>query len=180
MPNAVFTNLKSKHKINNILTGGIIMEELLIIKRLKENAEPPYHLLYTADPSKVAVEDYISRGKCYVAYNDKKELVGSYVLLQTRPFIIELINLAVEEKFQKKGNGRKLVEHAINEARILGYEVLEICTGNSSLRQLGIYQRAGFSINSIDLDFFRRHYSESIWEDGIECRHLISLRIGLV
>lgn len=156
------------------------MEQLLIIKKMDDTIEPPYHLFYAADPSKQAVEDYINRGKCYVAYNEKKELVGVYVLLQTRPFVVELVNVSVEKKFQKKGNGRKLVEHAINEARLLGFEILEISTGNSSLKQLGLYQRAGFTINSIDYDFFRRYYPEPIWEDGIECRHLIRLRIDLV
>lgn len=155
------------------------MEDLLIIRKLDDGMEPPYELLNEADPSKEAVDDYLLRGICYTAYNSLKELVGTYVLLKTRPFMIELVNISVAEKFRKQGNGKKLLEHAIDQARILGYDVLEVCTGNSSIRQLSLYQKAGFSIYSIDYDFFRRHYSEAIWEDGIECRHLIHLRIDM-
>ena len=155
------------------------MEELLIINKLGSGVVPPYDLLLEADPSREAIDDYISRGDCYTAYNSSKELVGVYVLLKTRPFTIELANIAIVEKFRRKGNARILLEHAINQARLLGYDMLEVCTGNSSIRQLMIYQKSGFTIYSIDYDFFRRNYSEVLWENGIECRHLIKLRIDL-
>ena len=155
------------------------MEKLLIINKLGVEDVPPYELLLEADPSKEAIDDYIARGECYTAYNSSKELVGVYVLLKTRPFTIELVNIAVVDKFREKGNARILLEHAINQSRLLGYDMLEVCTGNSSIRQLMIYQKAGFTIYSIDYDFFRRNYSEVIWENGIECRHLIKLRIDI-
>lgn len=155
------------------------MEDLLIIERLETRLEAPYELLLEADPSKEAIEDYLERGECFTAYNSSKELVGVYVLLKTRPFTIELINIAISKKFRQKGNAKKLLEHAIDQSRLMGYETLEVATGNSSLRQLMIYQKAGFSIYSIDYDFFRRNYSEPIWENNIECRHLIRLRMDI-
>lgn len=152
---------------------------MLIIEKLKDKELAPYHLLNLADPSDEAVKDYLERGTCYVAYNAKKEAIGVYVLLQTRPFTIELVNVAVDEEYQGQGYGKKLVEHAIEEARNMGFDVLEIGTGNSGIKQLSLYQKAGFSISSIDFDFFKKHYPEPIWEDGIECRHMIRLSLDL-
>ena len=34
-------------------------------------------------------------------------------------------------------------------------------------------------IDGIDRDFFRRNYPEPIFENGIECRHMVRLRIEL-
>lgn len=157
------------------------MDEVLIIKRLEDNTNPPYELLNLAEPfMKVSMDDYIERGICYMAYNSSKQLVGAYVLLKTQPFIIELVNVSIDKAFRGKGNGRRLVEHAISQAIILGYEILEIGVGNSSIDLLASYQREGFNISSIEFDFFKKHYPETIIENGIECRHLIKLRMQLI
>ncbi len=152
---------------------------MLVIEKLKEKEVPPYHLLNLADPSDKAVKDYLERGECYIACNANKEVIGVYVLLRTRPFTIELVNVAVDEVHRGNGYGRKLVEHAIEQARLDGFEVEEVGTGKSSTNQLALYQKAGFNITSIDYDFFRKHYSEPIWENGIECRHMIRMSMDL-
>lgn len=151
---------------------------MLIIEQLKEKETPPYDLLNMADPSDEAIKDYLKRGTCYIA-STENEAIGVYVLLQTRPFTIELVNVAIAEEYRGLGYGKKLVAHAIEEARIRGFHVMEVGTGNASIKQLGLYQKAGFVINSIDYDFFRKHYQEPIWEDGIECRHMIRLTMDL-
>lgn len=153
--------------------------DILIIERLKEREEAPLHLLNLADPSDKAVKDYLERGMCYIASNPDKEIIGVYVLLQTRPFTIELVNVAVDKDYQGMGYGKKLVQHAIEEARNMGFDVLEVGTGNAGIKQLGLYQKAGFTMTSIDFDFFRKHYPEPIWEDGIECRHMIRMSMDL-
>ena len=153
--------------------------EIFIIERLKDKEHAPYHLLNLADPSDKAVKDYLNRGFCYVACNAEKQVIGVYVLLQTRPFTVELVNLAVDEEYQGQGYGKRLVAHAINEARDMGFDVLEVGTGNAGTKQLALYQKTGFSISSIDFDFFRKHYPEPIWENGIECRHMIRLSMDL-
>lgn len=152
---------------------------MLVIEKLREKEIPPYHLLNLADPSDKAVKDYLERGECYIACSENKDVIGVYVLLRTRPFTIELVNVAVDEEHQGKGYGRKLVEHAIEQARLEGFDVLEVGTGNSSTQQLALYQKAGFNITSIDYDFFRKHYAEPIWENDIECRHMIRMSIDL-
>ncbi|QGQ45538.1 GNAT family N-acetyltransferase [Metabacillus sediminilitoris] len=64
---------------------------------------------------------------------------------------------------------------AIQIARNKGYKTIEIGTGNSSIGQLAFYQKCGFRIIGVDLDFFIRHYPEEIFENGKHCRDMIRL-----
>lgn len=144
------------------------------IRSLDQNEDYPMELLLLADPSREIVEDYVDRGELFVA-EDTKQIIGVYVLLPTRPETVELVNVAVSEKFQGKGIGKKLVEDVVEEAKRKGYKTIEVGTGNSIIGQLVLYQKCGFRISGIDIDFFVRHYSEEIFENGIQCRDMIRL-----
>ncbi|EPZ59869.1 hypothetical protein H477_0702 [[Clostridium] sordellii ATCC 9714] len=102
------------------------------IRKLSKVDEIPYKLLYSADPSIESVNDYLDRGDCYIAYNND-EVLGVYVLIKTRPSILEIVNIAVEESYQGSGIGKKLVASAIDKARELKVKTLEVGTGNSSI-----------------------------------------------
>jgi GNAT superfamily N-acetyltransferase len=146
----------------------------MIIRKLNKDEEAPMNLLLLADPSMKMIEEYLQRGECFVAESDD-QIIGSYVLLPTRPEVIELVNIAVIEEQHGKGIGKGLLKHAIEEAKSKGYKTIEIGTGNSSIGQLALYQKCGFRITGVDKDFFIRHYSEEIYENGIRCRDMIRL-----
>ncbi|MGG0720269.1 GNAT family N-acetyltransferase [Robertmurraya massiliosenegalensis] len=144
------------------------------IRKLKSLEEPPMELLLLADPSTELVKEYVKRGECFVAEKEQ-EIIGSYVLLPTRPETVELVNIAVAESEQGNGIGKQLVRDAINRAKEQGYKTIEVGTGNSSIDQLALYQKCNFRIVGVDLDFFSRHYEEKIIENGIWCRDMIRL-----
>lgn len=146
----------------------------MIIRKLEQEESPPIELLLTADPSERLVKEYLKTGICYIA-EEKNQWIGVYVLLPIKEESIELINLAVVEIYQGKGLGKKLVMHAVKEAKKLGYKVIEVGTGNSSIGQLALYQKCGFRINRIDKDFFLINYEEEIYENGIQCVDMIRL-----
>lgn len=146
----------------------------MIIRKLRFDEDPPIKLLLLADPSRKLVDDYIKRGDCFVA-EIEHQIVGVYVLLPTTPETVELVNVAVTEDLHGKGIGKQLVSHAIETARSKGYKTIEVGTGNSSIGQLALYQKCGFRMVGVDLDFFIRHYSEEIYENGIRCRDMIRL-----
>ncbi|MGM9986106.1 MAG: GNAT family N-acetyltransferase, partial [Bacillaceae bacterium] len=146
----------------------------MTIRQLGKDEALPLHLLLLADPSEEIVMEYTKRGNCYIAIIEEK-IVGVYVLIQTRPLTMELINIAVDEAYQGKGIGKLLVLDAINEAKLAGMKVIEVGTGNSSLSQLGLYQKCGFRITGVDKDFFKIHYKEDIFENGIQCIDMIRL-----
>ncbi|EJS67239.1 GNAT family N-acetyltransferase [Bacillus cereus] len=138
----------------------------------------PKSLLLLADPSERQIDTYVERGLTYVAMQEDK-VIGVYVLLETRPKTMEIMNLAVVEHMQGKGIGKKLLKHAIETAKGYGIFKLEIGTGNSSVSQLALYQKCGFRIFSIDFDYFSKHYEEEIVENEIVCRDMIRLAMEL-
>ena len=146
----------------------------MFIRKLNIDEEPPMDLLLLADPSKVIVEEYMQRGECFVAESDA-QIIGVYVLLPTRPETVELVNIALIETQHGKGFGKQLVINAIEVAKSKGYKTIEVGTGNSSIGQLALYQKCGFRITGVDIDFFIRHYPEELFENGIQCRDMVRL-----
>ncbi|OMP68318.1 GNAT family N-acetyltransferase [Domibacillus epiphyticus] len=150
----------------------------MVIRKLKTAEEIPMDLLLLADPSRTLIEDYVRRGTCFLTESND-QIIGVYVLLPTRPETIELVNVAVSETHHGMGIGKRLVTDAIQKARSGGYRTIEVGTGNSSLGQLALYQKCGFRITGVDRDFFIKHYSEEIFENGIQCRDMIRLSLDL-
>ncbi|AZB44800.1 GNAT family N-acetyltransferase [Bacillus sp. FJAT-42376] len=144
------------------------------IRKLKIDEKPPMDLLLLADPSPSAVEDYRKRGECFIAERDEK-IMGVYILLASRPETAELVNVAVAEDEQGKGIGKRLVMDADHTAKRKGFKTIEVGTGNSGIGQITLYQKCGFRIVGVDLDFFIRRYPEEIFENGIPCRDMIRL-----
>ena len=145
-----------------------------IIRSLEKEDPVPYEILLLADPSKAVIDEYIHRGEISMVVAHE-EPIGIVVLLHTRPQTYEIVNLAVKEPCQGKGVGRALLRHAILQAKDQGASTVEIGTGNSSLDQLGFYQREGFRITGIDRDFFIKHYPDPIIENGIPCVDMLRL-----
>lgn len=144
------------------------------IKRLEKHENVPMELLLLADPSKSIVEDYVAKGDCFIAESEG-QIIGVYVLLPTRPKTVEIVNVAVAKAHQGKGIGKTLVNDAIHVAKTQRYKTIEIGTGNSSIGQLALYQKCGFRIVSVDHNYFIKHYSEEIYENGIQCIDMIRL-----
>lgn len=144
------------------------------IRIINEDEAFPMELLLLADPSREIVEAYINRGECYIA-EIEQQAVGVYVLLPTRPKTVELVNIAVIKGQHGRGIGKRLVLDAIKVAKAKGYKTIDVGTGNSSIGQLALYQKCGFRIIGVDIDFFIKNYSEKIFENGIQCRDMVRL-----
>jgi ribosomal protein S18 acetylase RimI-like enzyme len=132
-------------------------------------APPPWELLLDADPFRARVEAYLPESQCLVARRGGAVL-GVLVLRGD-----EILNLAVSPFARGGGIGRALLDAAAAAAREGGHGVLRVGTGNSSLGNLGFYQKCGFRITGVDRDFFTRLYPDPITEDGIPCRDLVLL-----
>lgn len=104
---------------------------------------------------------------------------ASTVLLHTRPFTAEVVNIAVAPEYQRRGIATALLQHAVRTARDAGFRLLEIGTGDIGAGQIALYERCGFVRCGIDEDYFRKHYPAPIFENGVECRHMVRLRMEL-
>mgnify|MGYP001519405142 CR=1 FL=1 len=127
---------------------------------------PDRSLLLLADESEESVADYAGRGTTYAACRSG-QILGQYVLLHTRPFTAEVVNIAVAPEYQRRG------------IATAGFRLLEIGTGDIGAGQIALYERCGFVRCGIDEDYFRKHYPAPIFENGVECRHMVRLRMEL-
>lgn len=150
----------------------------MVIRSLRKDEQTPWDLLLLADPSEEMVSSYLKDSFCYVAELDNS-VVGTIVLFPKSKDIVEIMNIAVSEYMQGKGIGSKLIKHGIEAAKEEGFKTVAIGTGNSSISQLALYQKAGFRIIGIDQDFFVRNYPEPIYENGIQCRDMIKLSMQI-
>jgi len=129
-------------------------------------------LLLLADPNQDMVRSYISAADIILAKLEQQP-VAVALLVQEPEF--ELKNIAVDPQFQGRGLAKELIAHVSARAKQLGAERLLVATGNSSLQQLGLYQKCGFRIEGVKTDFFS-DYPEDIIENGILCQDLVLLR----
>jgi hypothetical protein len=56
---------------------------------------------------------------------------------------------------------------------------VEVGTGSTGVEQLYLYQKCGFRMTHIDRDFFVRHYSEPIVENGLVLRDMVRLSLDI-
>ena len=133
-----------------------------------------WELLLKADPSKKQIVKYIENGYVFDLFIGD-ELIGIIVLTPLAAERIEIMNLSINEEWQGKGFAKALIEYACSFSRANGYRIIEIGTGNSSINQLALYQKCGFRIMGIDLDYFCRNYEEPIYENGMLCRDMLRL-----
>ncbi len=148
------------------------------LSQLNSNTDAPMDLLLLADPSEELVKSYLKKGTCYTAELDG-EIVGVVLIMETKLHTIEIMNLAVKEELHNNGIGKQLLLYAIEEIKKGDTKTIEIGTGNPGVVQMLLYQKCGFRIVDIDFDFFRRTHPEPIYENGIECRDMIIMRINL-
>ncbi len=148
------------------------------ISKLKSNTDAPMDLLLLADPSEELVNSYLKNGTCFIA-EINNEIVGVVLIMEIKPQTIEVMNLAVKEELHNNGIGKQLLLYAIDKIKKGDTKRIEIGTGNPGVVQMLLYQKCGFRIVNIDFDFFRRTHPEPIYENGIECRDMIRMRIDL-
>lgn len=145
------------------------------VRRLGKNETIPYGLLLDADPSIAAIEKYLTTSEIYVAVL-KTQVIGVVVLHPFDKGSFEIKNIAVEESLQGNGIGKLLLRTVTEVAIEKGANYIIIGTSNSSIGQLYLYQRSGFEITEIRMNFFPDNYPEPIFENGIQCRHMIMLK----
>lgn len=134
----------------------------------------PWDLFLLADPSRDMIEGYICGAIVLGACLDSL-LVGALILTPLHDTAWEIKNIAVTSEYQGRGIGKDLFRAALDVCRERCAREVWIGTGNSSINQLALYQKMGFRIAGVDVDFFTRNYPEAIVENGIECRDMIRL-----
>ena len=145
------------------------------IRRIRPDEPIPYRLLLDADPSLSTIEKYLGSSEIHIALSEG-EIAGVIVLYPPDAATLEIKNIAVDEKLQGRGIGQMLLEYATQVAKNKNAATIIIGTSNSSYGQLDLYQKAGFKMTGVKHNFFLDNYPEPIFENGIQCRHMIMLK----
>lgn len=77
--------------------------------------------------------------------NSTDELIGGLILVPVNNEEIRVMQVAIDTIHQGEGIGKKLVEHAENIAREIGYEKLVM---HAMLSVVGFYEKLGFKQDS--------------------------------
>lgn len=85
----------------------------------------------------------------------------------------------MKETHRNRRIGRTLLEEALSHARKREYRKVVLKIGNSSLRQLFLYQRMGFRMVAINENYFSGKYKNPLYEDGIRCLDQVELEYRL-
>jgi len=132
-------------------------------------------MLLLADPLESKVRDYLTGATCFGAFI-ANELVSVCVTNTNIDGDIELFNIASLPNFQGQGIGTKLLKFVISELESRNVTKLVLGTGTFG-HQLAFYQRLGFRVNEVVINFFIDNYDEPIYENGLQ--HFDMLRLSL-
>ncbi len=141
-------------------------------------AEWPWPLLLDADPLRSLIDSYIHQSTV-MGLMEGDAVIAVVVLLPRDRQVVEVMNIAVAPSHQGKKLGKLLLAAAVERSRHQGTKHMLVGTGSSSISQLAFYQKMGFRLESIDRDYFVRHYPEPIYENGIWCRDRVILTLDL-
>ena len=79
---------------------------------------------------------------------------------------------------QAKGIGTQLLAFTLPQLKASGFHRVELGTGAFGY-QLRYYQRLGFRVDSVVKNHFLEHYSEAIYEDGVQHKDMLRLYLKL-
>ncbi len=141
------------------------------IREIKEDKKIYIELLLLADEEVKMIDKYLDRGQMFVL--DDEGIKAECVVTQEGDNIIEIKNIAVYPKYQKKGYGRKLIEFVENKYKN-DFDIIRVGTGDSRLT-VSFYENCGFRRSYCIKDFFVNNYENPIYEDGIRLKDMVYL-----
>lgn len=141
------------------------------IREIKEDKKIYIELLLLADEEEKMIDKYLERGQMFVL--DDEGIKAECVVTQEGDNIIEIKNIAVYPKYQKKGYGKKLIEFVENKYKN-DFDIIRVGTGDSKLT-IPFYENCGFKRSYCIKDFFVNNYENPIYEDGIRLKDMVYL-----
>lgn len=151
-----------------------VKNQNITFDKLDKDDQIPYELLLLADPSKDLIDKYLKWSDIFTARQDD-ETIGVIVLFPLTKETVEIKNVGVKSEFQGQGIGSYLIENVVQVATLNGKKIVCIGTANSSIGQLYFYQKLGFEITEIKRNYFLDNYTEPIYENSIQAKHMIVL-----
>ena len=126
-------------------------------------------LLLLGDEQESMIDRYLEEGALYI-WKEGEETAGVCVVADQGNGVLELKNIAVAPRFQRRGIGRAMIEALAKRYRG-SYRVLLAGTGEAPAT-LGFYQHCGFTYSHRVKDFFLQ-YDHPIVEEGVQLKDMV-------
>lgn len=126
-------------------------------------------LLLLGDEQESMIDRYLEEGALYI-WKEGEETAGVCVVADQGNGVLELKNIAVAPRFQRRGIGRAMIEALAKRYRG-SYRVLLAGTGEAP-STLGFYQHCGFTYSHRVKDFFLQ-YDHPIVEEGVQLKDMV-------
>ena len=150
----------------------------LKLRTLHPGENIPYSLLLLADETVEAIDRYIHQSVISVLEHEG-EMIAVCATAMIDEQVMEIKNIAVREDWQNKGVGYRFLLDIIDKAKEEGCSELVIATADCAQKQLYLYQKAGFQPYRVIPDYFIQNYPEPIFEDGIQLKDQVILKMSL-
>jgi len=149
----------------------VFMSENFKIVEIKSDKKKFLQLLLIGDESETMIDRYLDHGNLYAGILNGIPITVC-VALTIDDTTVEIKNLAVSPSFQRRGFGRRMLEHVeklnTNKSIILG-------TGETP-STLRFYEKCGYRYSHRVPNFFTNNYSNPIIEEGVLLRDMIYLK----
>ncbi len=87
---------------------------------------------------------YIDEGGFIYFATFNNNIAGTIALLKVSDKIFELSKMAVDEKYQGKGIGSKMIDHCLQEAKKMNLEKVILYSNTGLLPAIHLYEKFGF------------------------------------
>ncbi|MCL1936758.1 MAG: GNAT family N-acetyltransferase [Defluviitaleaceae bacterium] len=151
----------------------------MIFRVIDKNREDFMNMLLIADPDEKIIKSYINKGDLIIM-EDKDKIIGICHFKPLDIINVEITNIAIDETLHNKGYGSTILKYTINFIKNKGYKSIFIGTGNSSISNIAFYQKNGFDLFDLWINYFLYKYDDKIYENGIQCKHMLRFKLELM
>ncbi len=99
----------------------------------------------TTDRDLYNIEEFYSDGMFAVLETADGEIIGTVGLAPLSDSACELRKMYLMPKYRGRGHGAKLLKHAVERARALGFSRMELSTKRIMEEAIGLYMKFGFA-----------------------------------
>lgn len=128
-------------------------------------------LLLLADESETMIDKYLDHGDMFVLDDDGVK--AECVVTREADGVYEIKNIAVMPECQRRGYGKRLIEHVMTYYT----DCNEMLVGTGDVPSgLTFYKNCGFVESHRIYDFFTDNYDHPMFEDGIQLVDMVYLK----
>jgi putative acetyltransferase len=89
---------------------------------------------------------YINSGGLFCVLENEGEILGTVALYAISPSTCELRKMYLDKRARGQGQGKKLLDYALSEAKRLGFNTVELETASVLKEAIEMYKRYGFKL----------------------------------